>query len=435
MRTTSPFAIVLFSLVLILVRDTSCNGQEKPAISSRPATASVGALAHGDTPAGSELLLSRESIEQLVNELGSNQFTVREHAHEKLDALNELYLPLLTEFQAKSTDPEVQARLWSIVARRKHEILQRNNKEFIRAAEVDENHPYRGWKSFSKAASSKDRKAKFTLLAILEEYPELVHEEIVSKEDAFRTATLVASRITERLDIRGEVTDADGIALVYAASLCEDALDPQLERTCHRVFMRFPFSRNIHPEFSNLDQDSKGAKIGSTLATMYTHWANYAKDDQRVLLTCLNSAIPVARTVAKRILESKNATNDPDTFELAMQSMARFGKADDAATVDRWLEDQTTIREVQRIAPPNALETSFEIYEVKACDLALASSMLLQGYSPSQFVPMFRTHALRGYFTESLGLPAKTSESYRADRLRQWRDILQSQPPIPQTLP
>lgn len=430
-----PFVILLLSLVWVLVRESSCNGQEKPAISSRQVAALVGDSTDGVNPSGSELKLSREAIEQLVDALGSNQFAVRENAHEQLDALNESFLPLLTDFQAKSNDPEVQARLWSIIARRKNEILQRNNKDFIRAAEVDENHPYRGWKSFSKAAGSKDRKAKFTLLAILEEYPELVHEEIVSKEDAFRVATLVASRITERLDIRGEVTDADGIALVYTASLCEDALDPQLERTCHRVFMRFPFSRNIHPEFSNLDQDSKSAKIGSTLAAMYTQWATYAKDDQRVLLTCLNSAIPVARKVSKRILEAKNATNDPDTFELAMQSMARFGKVEDVAIIDRWLEDQTTIREVQRIAPPNALETSFEIYEVKACDLALASSMLLQGYSPSQFVPTYRSHALRGYFTESLGLPAKTTESYRSDRLRQWRDILRSQPLIPQTLP
>jgi hypothetical protein len=117
-----------------------------------------------------------------------------------------------------------------------------------------------------------------------------------------------------------------------------------------------------------------------------------------------------------------------------MQAMARFGKIEDAEAVDRWLEDQTTIRDVQRIAPPNAFETSFEIYEVKACDLALASSMLLHGYSPAQLVPMFRSHPLRGSSTESLGLPAKIPESYRAERRKQWREILQVQPPAPQTL-
>jgi hypothetical protein len=387
----------------------------------------------GENPLGG-VTVDRETIERLVDELGSNRFLVRENAHERLDALDEAYLPILTELQYKSTDPEVQARLWSVVARRKSEILQRNNKEFIRATEVDENHPYRGWKSFSKAAGSQDRKARFTLLAILEEYPELVNDEIVTKQDAFRIATLVASRITERLDVRGEVTDADGIALVYTACLCEDALDPQLERTCHRVFMRFPFSRNINPEFSILDQDSQGGKIGSTLASMYSKWVDFAKDDQRVLLTCLNAAIPASRKVAKRILESKDATNDPLTFELAMQAMARFGKIEDAESVDRWLEDQTTIRDVQRIAPPNAFETSFEIYEIRACDLALASSMLLHGYSPAQLVPMFRSHPLRGYSTESLGLPAKIQEAYRIDRLKQWREILRQQPPAPQTL-
>jgi len=417
---------LLPTFVLSLVVDAVGFGQEESAKLADPRTR------NGRQSKGG--VVERESIERLVDALGSNQFSVREDAHEQLDALDEEYLPTLTELQAKSTDPEVQARLWSIVARRKNEILQRNNKEFIRAAVVDENHAYQGWKSFSKAAGSQDRKARFTLLAILEEYPELVQEEIVTKQDAFRIATLVASKITERLDIRGEVTDADGIALVYTASLCEDTLDPQLERTCHRVFMRFPFSRNINPEFSILDQDSKGAKIGSTLASMYTKWIDYAKDDQRVLLTCLNAAIPAAKKVAKRILVSKNATSDPVAYELAMQAMARFGKIEDAEAVDRWLEDPTTIRDVQRIAPPNAFETSFEIYEVKACDLALASSMLLHGYSPSQLVPIFRSHPLRGYSTESLGLPAKTPESYRTERLKQWREILQQQPSVPQTL-
>ena len=117
-----------------------------------------------------------------------------------------------------------------------------------------------------------------------------------------------------------------------------------------------------------------------------------------------------------------------------MQAMARFGKLEDAEPVDRWLEDQTTIRDVQRIAPPNAFETSFEIYEVRACDLALASSMLLHGYSPAQLVPMFRSHPLRGYSTESLGLPAKIPGAYRVERLKQWREILRLQPPAPQTL-
>lgn len=428
------FFYLLMTFVLLFAFEPFGFGQQSGEVADssslvEPVTREPG----GGNPLGGGTV-DREAIERLVDELGSNQFLVREHAHERLDALDEAHLPILTELQAKSTDPEVQARLWSIVVRRKNEILQRNNKEFIRAAVVDENHAYQGWKSFSKAAGSQDRKARFTLLAILEEYPELVNEEIVTKQDAFRIATLVASRITERLDVRGEVTDADGIALVYTASLCEDALDPQLERTCHRVFMRFPFSRNINPEFSILDQDSKGAKIGPALASMYTKWIDHAKDDQRVLLTCLNSAIPASKKIAKRILESKNAANDPDTFELAMQAMARFGKIEDAEAVDRWLEDQTTIRDVQRIAPPNAFETSFEIYEVKACDLALASSMLLHGYSPAQLVPMFRSHPLRGYSTESLGLPAKIPESYRAERRKQWREILQVQPPAPQTL-
>jgi hypothetical protein len=429
-----PFFHLLMPLALLLAVEPFCFGQQTGEVAdSALPTAQAKSM-----PGGGNLLdggvVDRDAIERLVDELGSNQFLVREHAHERLDALDEACLPILTELQSKSTDPEVQARLWSIVARRKNEILQRNSKEFIRAATVDENHPYRGWKSFSKAAGSQDRKARFTLLAILEEYPELVNEEIVTKQDAFRIATLVASRITERLDIRGEVTDADGIALVYTACLCEDALDPQLERTCHRVFMRFPFSRNINPEFSILDQDSQGGKIGSTLASMYTKWVDYAKDEQRVLLTCLNAAIPASKKIAKRILESKEATNDPLTFELAMQAMARFGKIEDAEAVDRWLEDQTTIRDVQRIAPPNAFETSFEIYEVRACDLALASTMLLHGYSPAQLVPMFRSHPLRGYSTESLGLPAKIQESYRVDRLKQWREILRLQPPAPQTL-
>jgi hypothetical protein len=148
----------------------------------------------------------------------------------------------------------------------------------------------------------------------------------------------------------------------------------------------------------------------------------------------LNAGIPAARTVAKKFLESKEAANDPDTFELAMQAMARFGKIEDIEVVDRWLEDTTTIREVQRIAAPNSFENSFEIYEVQAGDMALASSMMLHGFNPLQLVPMYRFHPLRGYSTESLGLSTKTPAAYRVDRLKQWREILQTQPSAPRTL-
>jgi hypothetical protein len=370
--------------------------------------------------------LPPEEIAVLVRQLSDSSFLKREEASAKLDELSESSLVVLEEYLSALEDPEAKARLKGIVTRLQQERKQRIIREFIRASSIPNSHEFQGWKSFSRALGSNDRKARLTFLELLEEYPDLVKTEIPSKEEGFRIAKLVAGEVTERLDIAAtrEVSIADGIALVYVSTVSGDLMDSGLEKTCNRVFSRRPFSTSA----------GKHPKIGSTLVSLYSKWSENARDLPKVLLSCLNSEIPAGGLIARKYLSDPNATRDAETFEYSMQAIAKFGTAEDLPVLEKWLSDPFTIREYQRIAMPDALQSREETFRVEARDMAFASTLTLSRQNPFLFFPLYRPHPLRVYLTESIGMSIRESPTARDERLALWKRLQEEQRAFPNLL-
>lgn len=370
-------------------------------------------------PNGSKL--SEEELKQLtklLESLSASQFQVREDATEAISALGEKYLFELESRLASLQSPEAKARLSGIVALRKEERKQRITREFLRSKELPADHEFQGWMSFSKATGFSDRKTKAMFLQLLETFPALVYTRINTPDEAYKQASLVAGDITKRLDIAREVTSEDGIALAYLVALCEDKLDNGLERTGHRVFSRSPFSTYL----------ALNKQTPNALSALFSKFAVRATDKRMVFLTCFNGEIPAARQVAVEYLSEDNATQDPETFELAMQALAKFGNEKDISVAERWLDNSTVINQFQRIASPDPNEFRSANYIIQARDLALITTILLHRENPYLFFPLFRAHPLRGFTTDTVGFPAGTPDETRQQILKDWREHLKKNP-------
>lgn len=423
-RTSRGRTVGRLALALVLCLSPVCilpfpvcsgqDGEEKVSATAVPA-----GIASPSSPQNSKL--SDEELKrltQLIDDLSASQFQVREDATEAISALSEKYLFELESRLASLQSPEAKARLSGVVALRKEERKQRITREFLRSKELPSDHEFQGWLSFSKATGFSDRKTKAMFLQLLETFPALIYTRIDTPDEAYKQASLVAGDITKRLDIAREVTSEDGIALAYLVALCEDKLDNGLERTGHRVFSRSPFSTYL----------ALNKQTPNALSALFSKFAVRANDKRMVFLTCFNGEIPAARQVAIEYLSQESAPQDPETFELAMQALAKFGNEKDIAIAERWLENSTVINQFQRIASPDPNEFRSANYIIQARDLALITTILLHRENPYLFFPLFRAHPLRGFTTDTVGFPEGTPDETRQQILKDWREHLKKNP-------
>jgi hypothetical protein len=273
---------------------------------------------------------------------------------------------------------------------------------------------------------------------MLNDYPDLVLKEIKSKEEAFQQATFISKNLSESMAIpsRGNLTEADGIALIYCAVLSEDLIDQDIEATGNKVFSRYPFTniasatrlRSTISQFI-VDESNKMSthgRMSSTVNTLFSKWALRAKDRTRMLLTCFDIQNPTACAIARSVLEDEDATSDTTLFELAMQAISKFGTPADLPWLEKYYEDDSVIIELQRFAIPDGTNQRLEVFEVQARDLAIIASAMVYQYYPFELAEGLRLHGLRGFVTESIAIPRSEGERYRELRMKRFRD-LQSQ--------
>ncbi len=102
----------------------------------------------------------------------------------------------------------------------------------------------------------------------MDRYPELNYKDAGVREQVLPLARSTAARLSERMDTGGELVEADGIALLFLACLCEDKIDAGLENTCHRVFAKSPFSTML----------TSDPKLKSTTVKLYSRWTQYTSN-------------------------------------------------------------------------------------------------------------------------------------------------------------
>lgn len=359
-----------------------------------------------------------QSFDRLMIDLSSSSFEAREKACIEIDKLDERYLPAIQDRLTKLKSPDARARLQGIIERREKERTLRITREFLVNSDQEAaRQSLPGWETFSTASGFSDRRTKALFLKMLADYPWLVYEKIHSPEDAYEKAVLVATEIAPRLDVAGEVSEGDGVALSYTLAMVGDKLDLGLETTGHRVFSRHPFSTKLTAVSRSATTQSSNA-----IFNFYDRFATHAKNDYRLIFCCLNAQIPVGAKIGARYLASDKATDQPEVFEIAMLAIARFGTAEHIPVVEKWLTNKTLITQAQRISTTNTGFRPHENVDVQARDLALATTILLHRESPHVIFPAYQSHATQGFFPNSVGQIVGTSDEVRDELLRAWQE-------------
>jgi hypothetical protein len=265
---------------------------------------------------------------------------------------------------------------------------------------------------------------------MFDKYPELVFEQLTSKERARDKAKEIATALSLSManPTTGNLDEGDGIALVYCFVVAEDLVSRDLEAVGHKVFSRFPFSSLVSASRMQLLVDtgrrSPHSRMSPAVSKLYSRWAVQARDRISALIVCLNSQNPVAAEIARQSLKDPEITKSTDLFELSMQSLARYGTSEDVALAESFLDDKTSILEFSRFAIPDGANQNQRLvkYSVQSRDLALATSLLLLKDDPFDWFETIRLHQLRGFVTESLALEVSENDIVRTSRIVAYRN-------------
>jgi hypothetical protein len=347
-----------------------------------------------------------ELLQRLVTDLSSSQFLVREHATERIATeFDEKLLPSLQKAADETTDPEATVRLNSIISRLKAERLQNQIRGFRRARDPKETFGFEGWLSFSRYAGT-GRNAKELFLKLLDQFPELVRDEIKSKEEALAKAKRAASIIGESFGALQPPGPEASIGLIYCIAACEDKYDKDLERICLRTFKYFEFRQML-----------VDAKFKKCLEPMLSSWALKVQEDRAGLLFfLLETDLPVSHDVALGLLDSPEAVNEEMAFLLAMQTLFRFGVPGDLPKVEQWLKDKTECASYERL---DGQQAQIATWTIERRDAALVTAMRIAGDDVQIAFPKLVPHRITGFAGQSIFLP-KDNDDERTKRIEDW---------------
>ena len=366
--------------------------------------------------------LDQELLEPLIRDLASPEFLVREKATEQIAfQFNNSNMKQLEEVLKRSVELETRVRIGGILAKIKEERLQSQVKSFIRSRDPTETFGFDGWRSFSKYSGT-ERSARLLFLKLLDLHPELVENEIATKEIAAEIAKVLSVKISEnRMQLRSS-DFGDCLAFLYCLNASEDLFDHSLERTSLNTFRFDPFSGALRED-----------QFRKALEKLLNGWGQRIENERiDCLLFFMNAEIPSSREIAVRLLHSKAIETEPASFILAMQALHRFGTKEDLPEVESWLDNRTVAASTERIPlrdaskldqkmPAENPANPFTTYSIEFRDAALLIAYRLAGEDSSQAFPRLALHPLRGFLPESIVEPEKSDE-LRAARIKQWRE-------------
>lgn len=370
---------------------------------------------------------SREEILAWIAELGSGQFDVREEAMRRLSQLGDEQIPLLEGELKLATDAEVRVRLASALAKLKHERQQRTIRAFLRDPDMSHDHELHGWASFSRVAGA-NRSAKRLFLQLGNRYGELVEQALEPGKPAMDWARRVARDIQEDQLGARDVDKSDGLALLYClcaaqqddGSSADD--DGTLASFSIRMFRRSPYNQFL--------RDPQAKRPMEAMTERWSTSIRGTSDQAEAMVVLLEADLNSAKSVARRILSGQNGPEAPDPREalIALQVFFRFGKQDDLAILEPWLERREVCEEIASFnfpAAPNGLNPIPDnpprnTSTVELRDAAVLACMQIASMDYRKYFPRIQLHELRGYIPRTI-TEAQDADALRDARIEVWR--------------
>ena len=390
-------------------------------------------------PSG-ELLAQHDNIQALIEQLGADEFRLREEASMELMRIGEPALLALIAAE-QGSDFEIRQRAKAIRSRIEREKYDALAQTFMRDPNPAASYGLPGWKSFSSAAGA-TRTAKRLFLEMIEkrriialsleaidggQLPEGVFEGLPT-EPQKRLWTVIGKTSTEirrSLFEKGDrPVDGDVLALLVSAAVLD-----QPPQDLHDAIRS-----ELH--FGGVEQMMSQPSSRVCIRKLLGKWMLKAplSMGEEVLGFSNLYKVPEGADMARRLLQ---AHTDKEVVSKALLCLARFGDVGDLDLIDKYVDDMTVLSldaAIQagpfrvepsggpRSAVPNQMAPAQVKYRRLVSDVALVAGLSIAKQELTEFFPGIQVDEDSTVTETTIGFPIDNPE-IRAAAVKAWREF------------
>jgi hypothetical protein len=322
---------------------------------------------------GAEDSPAKADAEQLISNLGSDEYAVREQATE---ALTQLGLPAIAalETAAGHPDREVRYRARRVLGIVRQHDLQRRLEAFLSGDDGNEGIELPGWQRFEKkygdgpAARSlfvDIQRADPELMQALESTPRAAGELLIQRTSEFQ----------QQLRLDGQQLSLGQVAAsLFVAGDEEVKLPAHVQAIVFSQCFQAPFRDvAISPARSEIPRQLMG-----TLVRRCDEAAAY-----QGLNVAYHFQVPEGVVLAQKTLASKDLNRQPSVQQYALMTIARLGDKSHLPLVDKLLDDNSLLSRSEEAKGDEKI-----VYELQMRDAALAAAVILSKQNLQDYFDM-----------------------------------------------
>jgi len=330
---------------------------------------------------------------ELLVQLGSAEFAVRERAADGLTNLGNSIVPQLRELLAKSNDPEVKLRAGQIIKQVTDGDLASQIDLFLAGG----NAKFAGW-PITRRVLGDNGAIRELFVQLMSEHPDIIASLGQTTRD--RAVALEKSLVgiqNKMFKQRKFPSQADTFALLLPT------IDPGVPVS--KVFERVMLSVLQKEAATKIRND---AQLSGPFKGLLTQWIVRCRWDNRdlVLLFTMDWDMETGLPVA---VETLTESDQPRSLAVAMQTVARFGGLEQVEFVVPFLDNKQPVEERGFVRGKEVI--------VRVGDVAMATIARLYNVELSELgFPKSADHLVRSFLIAEIGFPADDKESRIAAR-------------------
>lgn len=375
-----------------------------------------------------------EGIEQLLTQLSSDEFEVRERASAKLVQMGPAAIQSLKQ-PPIDLSIEASGRVTSIIKVLEERSLIRTSKLFLADSDATKSYGLPAWNAYREIVGG-TRFAKILFLEFVRSQPAIANQietiyqvrqsgksSVLLESELSLLASVQANRLLDDFQRMTESGVGDSVGLMLAVAFINDKASMEVSELI-RSSSQLGFSGYLNrPGFK------------PCLLELMSQWVPKSPDSMAMEVMGLSyfmnisTVLPIAR---RHISKSF----DPFTREQAIICLSKFGKAEDVALLTKLADDATVIHKYLDLAgddgsiteslalppglrPTGATEPSQVQKLVRVNDLAVAVSMVLAKENPKDIFPNYVAERFQSGWRSAVAVPESDQES-RDQSIRAW---------------
>lgn len=306
-------------------------------------------------------------VQRMFEQLGADEFSVRERAAAGLVELGISVVPELRKLTEATADPEVRLRGNEIIQKLTDGDMAGQIADFLAGQHVE----FAGWRR-TRAVLGDSIAIRQMFVKLMQEHPDIAKSLEQTTRDRVITLDKTLSSIEHKMfKQRKTPTQADAFAMLLPIT------DPDLPIS--ERFAPIAFSV-LRKEAATKIQDD--AQLSGPFKSLLGWWIERSSEEHRdgvlefAMLWDLEDGMPVA-------VQTLQETHEPETLAFAMQTIARFGGRQQIEYILPFLEDRSVVieqgfvrgKEVQTLLCDVALVTIARLYNVDLPKLGYPNSV------------------------------------------------------------